>query len=164
MRANFTYIIRGIVRTSGTLSTSGQRYQLWFGMSDVPRVADSSDPINGNANSFMGFRYRDDNGSGGQWEAGSNDGSVSSTFTASGSAVTASTAYLLEIIATTTEIRFYIEGVLIATHTADIPVVGMGFTMGIRKTVGTTALGAVFEWVEIMAIRDVVKPNAYLGL
>lgn len=164
LRSGFTYIIRGIVRTSGTLSTSGQRYQLWFGMSDRPRVADASDPILGNANHFMGFRYRDDNGSGGQWEAGSNDGAGGSAlFTPSGVTVAISTAYLLEIVATTTEIKFYIEGVLVATHTTDLPTAAMGFTMGIRKTVGTTAMNAVFEWVEIMAIRGTIKPTAYPG-
>jgi hypothetical protein len=125
------------------LSTAGERFRVRCGFGN--RTDDQAHTDGAY------FNYRDDESSG-QWVATTIANSTSTgTVTASGVTVAADTDYILEIIGTTAELRYYINGTLVATHTSNIPS-GTSRTFGIFnqmiKTVGTTARLVYLDWVK----------------
>ena len=121
------------LRTEPALSTALQRYTLRTGLFSItlPNVV-----VDG-----LGFEY-DDSQNGGRWQAITHDGIETSTDT--GIAVTASTWYKLEaeINDAGTSVDFFIDDVLVATNTTNIPS-GTGFRLfyntHIMKLLGTTS-------------------------
>jgi hypothetical protein len=75
------------------------------------------------------------------------------TETVTAVAVVATTWYRQRIVANAdgTEIKFYIDGVLVATHTTNLPSTGLSMVTGIAKTVGTTFRDAYQDycWIKV---------------
>ena len=91
----------------------------------------------------IAFEYTDAAGIGSAWECVTRSNSVE-TRTAVGSNLVASQFYILKITvnAAGTEVNFYLDDVLVATHTTNIPTGtarATGALVHIRKTLGTTA-------------------------
>ena len=94
---------------------SSVRYWVgWF--SGDPRSADDPAGLH-----LMGFRYSTDAGDT-NWMAATKDGTTLAT-TNTGVAVTADTKYRFKMIADSTagNVKFYINGTLVATHSANLP-------------------------------------------
>lgn len=87
----------------------------WIGLSDVSFTG-SNDPT-GN---LAAFRYST-GASDTNWMAATNDNSGGCGFTDTGIAVTASTPYTLRAALTATDVKFYIDGALVATRTTNLP-------------------------------------------
>lgn len=100
------------VQTGANVTT----LRIWVGVFSGSPVASSDPAVHG-----AGFRFDTSAGSV-NWWAWSNDGSGGGTLTNTGVTPSSHTAYTLEIeIVSTTELRFYIDGVLVATHTTNLP-------------------------------------------
>lgn len=115
------------------LSTATERFYLEAGFVDNL----------GGATSYSAYFSYTDNVNSGQWQCTTSDGTGSTT-TNTSVAPTASVFQRLEIEinATASEAKFYIDGTLVATITTTIPTGTTnrtGVAVQIRKTVGTTA-------------------------
>lgn len=125
------------------LSNATNRYVIRVGFGDT----DTADHVDG-----AYFEY--DDAASALWRVKTASNSVRTT-TPTAITVAANTWYRLEVEvnATGTEAKFYIDGTLVATHTANIPV-GSGRDVGagafLIKSVGTTARTVMLDW---MAIR-----------
>ena len=120
-----------------TLSNSTDAFYHFFGLSAQITAAaqtngvlflyDSSAAVTGAAAS-------------GRWQVMTAAAS-SRTFTTTSIQVTANQWYKLTGIvnAAGTSVQFYIDDVLVATHTTNIPTAAIGFVSNLQKTVGTTA-------------------------
>lgn len=99
---------------SGATLTNGR---WWIGcFSATPETSD--DP----AVSGFGFRYATATDGTAYWRCWSNDGSGGGTVTATTVAVASNTAYTFRVdVVSTSEIRYYIAGTLVATHTTNLP-------------------------------------------
>lgn len=100
------------VQTGGTITN----LRIWVGAFSATPMASDDPTIHG-----VGFRYSTTSGSV-NWQAWSNDGSGGGTLTNTGVTPNSHTAYTLEIeIVSTSSVRFYINGTLVATHTTNLP-------------------------------------------
>ena len=100
------------VQTGATITT----IRVWVGAFSSSPVASSDPAVHGAC-----FRFDTSAGSV-NWWTWSNDGSGGGTLTNTGVTPASHTAYTLEIeIISTAEIRFYIDGALVATHTTNLP-------------------------------------------
>ena len=90
----------------------------------------------------MYFSYSHEESSG-NWECGTSKNGAATTETDSEVAVEVATWYTLKIVVNSdaTEIKFYIDGSLVATHTTNLPNTNTVHypMLGIRKSVGTTS-------------------------
>jgi hypothetical protein len=115
-------------------------YRLWVGLFSGS-VHTSSDPAVHGA----GFRY--DTGADGTafWRTWSNDGTSTGTVTTTSASVVASTAYRLRIhVQDSTysgleQVRFWVNDVLVATHTTNLPLTGFTLIPHVRLTTLTAA-------------------------
>lgn len=98
---------------SGSAITSGR---WWIGCF-------ASTPLGSSDPAIHGFGFRFDTSAGSvNWWAWNNDGGSPGTLTNTGITVTSNTAYTLRVeFPSTSEIRFYIDDVLVATHTTNLP-------------------------------------------
>jgi len=96
------------------------------------------------------FAYTDAAGTGAAWDCVTTSNSLE-TRTTVGSNVVANQWYVLEISvnAAGTSVEFFIDGVLVATHTSNIPTLvarATGPAVSIRKTLGATARTLVTDY------------------
>lgn len=122
------------------LSTVTERFTWLGGFSNAITGAASAQQVQ--------FRYIDTE-NGGNWTCLSRQNNVE-TAVNSGVAVAANTWYLLEVRLNTTEAKFYIDGVLVATITTNLPTSGgsqyFGWLFGIAKSIGTTTRTAQYDY------------------
>jgi hypothetical protein len=136
------------LETSALLSTALERYTLrsgWFSIALPNTIANG-----------VGFEYQD-NQNGGRWQAITADG-VGETSADTGVLVTGTTWYKqeVEVNAAGTSVDFFIDDVLVATITTDIPD-GTGFShfynCHIMKLIGTSPrtlyVDAAYQYQEI---------------
>ncbi len=134
------------MRTDAALSTALQRYTLRNGLFSIslPNIV----------NEGCGFEY-DDSQNGGRWQAITHDGVETSTDT--GVTVAADTWYKMEveINAAGDSVDFFIDDVLVATNTTNIPAAtaDLFYNAHIMKLIGTTArfahMDAAYGYVEL---------------
>lgn len=124
----------------GGLSNATNRYIVLSGLGN------SAGP-GANPSDFIGFRYTD-NENGGNWQAVTRNAGTS-TSTDTGVAATAADdfhRYEVTANAAGTEVKFYIDGTLVATNTTNIPTGNWGvMPLGIWKTVGTSARTGIID-------------------
>jgi hypothetical protein len=128
-----------IVRPGPTISS----YRFWAGMFDaVPNSA--SDPVVNGA----GFRYATDVDGTAFWRTWSNDNSGAGTATTTSVAIVAGQEYTLRIKCLASSIEFYIDDVLVATHSTNLPATGtlMGYNISLATL---TAAARAFSWSRI---------------
>jgi hypothetical protein len=103
------------IKTGGSIAN----VRIWVGMFSATPMA-SADPVI----SAAGFRY--DTVADGTvfWRTYTNDDTTTGTVTTTTTAIAADTTYRLGIVvdSASTTVRFYINGILVATHTTDLPV------------------------------------------
>jgi hypothetical protein len=109
----------------------------WFGFFSATPMAASDPAING-----MGFRYSTDVDGTAFWRCWSNDGVLGGTVTVTAVPFVAGTSYTLsiELSPDGTAIFFYINDVLVATHTTDLP--GAAVNLGHVERIATLAGGS----------------------
>jgi hypothetical protein len=119
---------------SGSAVTTAQ---YWVGCTDGSVVQyNATDPANNGA----AFRYSTD-ASDTNWMAWTNDGSGGGTLTDTGVAVSANTAYTLRIDLGASDVTFYVNGVVKATHTTNLPgsTTSLGFIWAVSALAGSAA-------------------------
>jgi hypothetical protein len=129
------------------LATVGENFEAVFGEAingTHSNLAASSD--------FVGFRYNRSSSSG-NWEAVTKAAAGSTTTTDTGVAVAATTRYRLKIVVNSalSQVQFYINDVLKATHTTNIPAdaIAMASGFGAKKSVGTSPTNMLnVDWFE----------------
>lgn len=153
-----TRVISGTLRNSGTkfvltqrmalenLSDGTNRYIAFFGIGDA-----NSEPVNVG----MYFRYTDNINSG-RWECVTTNSGTVTTVTDSG--ITADTTYhvfTIEIAADGLSVMFYIDGILVQTHTTNINTATSPILIQrmIIKSVGTTARKLNCDYVSFVLSR-----------
>lgn len=129
-----------------TVSTASVRY--WIGLWDDSGadILDSATP----AIHMVGFRYDSAVDSGnGHWRCVSNDGGVTPTVTDSGVLIAINTVYDMRIVVGASNIKFYINGVLVATHTTDLPNTGVDLTTvcGVKR-LGASERSVKLGWMK----------------
>lgn len=128
----YTHYFSTVFAAWTNLSTATERFYLEAGFMD--NLA--------GATSFSAYFSYTDNVNTGQWQCITSDGTGSTT-TSTTVAPAASTFQRLDISvnAAATEVKFFIDGTLVGTHTANIPTGTnrTGIAVQQRKTVGTTA-------------------------
>lgn len=119
------------------LSTAGERFNFDMGFYGAETLA--ADAIR--------FRYSDNLNSG-NWTAETISAAAATTATDSGVAVAADTWYKLriDINAAGTSVTFYVNGVLVATHTTDITAVLIAPRARMIKSVGTTSRSGYVDY------------------
>ena len=124
-----------------TLSTPLQRFTIRTGFWNIA--------LPNTVNSGIGFEY-DDSQNGGRWQAITDDAPGVETSTDTGILATAGTwfKHSFTINADGTEVKFFIDNVLVATNTTNIPS-GAGFghfvSMMIMKLIGTASRGSYLD-------------------
>ena len=117
-----------------TLSTAADRFFVRFGF-------DSDITTNAGAGASTISLYYDDATSGGNWTCRTGVSSVY-TNTNSGVPVVVNTNYNLRIVTTSTIVRFYIDDVLVATHSTNIPSTSTGvMAYDIKTSLTVTTAG-----------------------
>lgn len=78
------------------------------------------------------------------WSAASSDGTTDEV-TATAVAIAADTVYTCEIVLSATDVKFYLNGSLIATHSTSIPnsTTPLGFTVQVRRLTGATTTAEI---------------------
>lgn len=100
-------------QSGGTL-TNGR---WWIGCFSATPMASDDPAVHG-----FGFRYATATDGTAFWRTWTNDGSSGGTATTTTVAVASNTAYTFRVdVVSTTEIRFYVNGTLVATHTTNLP-------------------------------------------
>jgi hypothetical protein len=139
-------ILEMMVKTPSALSDATNRYNCLAGLHD--NFAAAPQALDG-----VYFHYRDNLNSG-KWQATTYSTTSAGTTTAdTGTTVAASTWYCLriEINSAASEAKFYIDDVLKATITTNIPsgvADQTGVCVGIRKGAGTTARNMYVDYVD----------------
>lgn len=140
--------------TNGSLSTSGEEFQLTVGFGDAFNTA--GQPVDGAC-----FIYRRD-ADGDFWVAVTRSNSTETkTVTAVAPAgYSAMTIFKVEVNAAGTSISYSINGSVVATHTTNIPtgssrVLGIG--MKLEKQNGTTARYAYADWFRLKKTRSAAR-------
>lgn len=132
--------IEFMVKLGATISS----YRFWAGLFDaVPNSA--SDPtLNGAA-----FRYATDVDGTAFWRCWSNDNSGGGSVTTTSVAVAANGTYRLRIKCNASDIEFYIDDVLVATHSSNLPVATtmLGYNISLATLTGSSR---AFSWSRIM--------------
>jgi len=122
------------------LSSSAERFIVYAGFFDS---------LTGTPAEGAYFRYSDDV-NGGDWQCVTVTGSTETT-TDSNVAPTVGTynKFRIEVNAAASEVKFYIDGNLVATHTTNIPGSGDRFGVGfnVRKTVGTSTRQSRWDYL-----------------
>lgn len=123
------------------LSTAGQRFIARYGIGVSGLISDVANGVY--------FRYSDSENSG-RWVAVSRSGGVESVINSSVAVAALTPAHLQFIVNSAgTSIEFFINGSSIGTIATNIPnASNMGHSVGLQKTVGTTA---VFIYCPLMA-------------
>lgn len=90
----------------------------WLGLFSATPIAATDPAIDG-----MGFRYSTDVDGTAFWRCWTNDGAGGGTVTVTTVALTANTVYNLaiEVDSAGANVKFYINGILVATHTTNLP-------------------------------------------
>jgi hypothetical protein len=104
--------------SSGGMPNSGDL--LWVGVSSNDLYT-SADP---SGLKVAAFRYAPGTDATAFWRAYTADGSSNSEVTDTGVAIVADTKYLLSVKLSSTDVKFYINGTLVATHSTHIPPTG----------------------------------------
>ena len=145
MSVNFNTSYRynfGIKYRVEDLSDGTDTYKSWFGFADDH--SSEAGIVDG-----AWFSYTDGESSG-QWECNTSSNSTR-TVTASGITVAADTDYILELTyAPGGTVYFYINKVLVATHSTNVPsgvTRATSINNSIRKSAGTTNRKVYFEWM-----------------
>lgn len=97
----------------GALVTS-VRY--WVGMFSATPVASATPAIH-----LAAFRYDTTADGTAFWVCATDDGGAAPTTTTTANAISAGGVYTLRVRADSTDVRFFIDGVLVATHTTNLP-------------------------------------------
>lgn len=115
-RWNYRPMYSTVVRPGGPFAPVLVRH--WVGLFDSTPMAASDPAING-----MGFRYDTTVDGTAFWRCWSNDGAGGGTVTVTTVAFAGSTIYRLAIVVNPNglSVDFYINDVLVATHTTDLP-------------------------------------------
>jgi hypothetical protein len=122
------------------LPTTITSYRLWVGLFSGS-IHTSSDPVIDGA----GFRYATDVDGTAFWRCWSNDGTSGGTATTTTASVIAGTHYRLRIhvqdntFSSNDQIRFWVNDVLVATHTTNMPRTGIVLIPHVRLTTLTAA-------------------------
>lgn len=127
----FRPIYKAFMRTGPVITDV--RY--WFGLFSATPAAADDPAING-----MGFRYSTAVDGTAFWRCWTNDGVGGGTVTVTTVPFTADTTYILSIMISPdgTQIFFFINDVLVATHTTDLP----GATVNLGHVERITTIGA----------------------
>ena len=105
------------VMKTGGLSTSSENCRIWVGLFEGDPMASSAPSID-----YMAFRYATDVDGTAFWRAVTDDGSGTPTATTTSVAITTDTRYELRIdCSDSSSVKFYIDNVLVATHTTTLP-------------------------------------------
>lgn len=133
--------------------TSIDDIQLWFALqSDRALTREDSTPDV----ELTGFRYSTDVDGTAFWRAVTINGTgASANVTTTATAIAVSTIYRLEIRITATEHKFYINEVLVATHTTTLPTLTTGLTafLGVLSR-SNTGSDRGFKWNTIDLIKE----------
>ena len=127
------------------LSTSVQRFYAGLGVADRGIYSVSASPA---SRFWHAFRYKDDVNSG-NWVCESNNNGTVTTTNTSVAATTDNAAFEIRVNAANDSVTFYIDGVLVATHTTNLVPSSQFVTpfCGIGKTVGTTARTVISDYL-----------------
>lgn len=119
--------------------------RIWVGVfSGIPNS--SADPAEHGA----AFRFDTSAGDGGNgnWRAWTNDGSGGGTITDTGVDCTGDVGQVFKIIMNASEVEFYIDGLLVATHTTNLP--GSTTMLGYNVSCSTlTSAARVVSWSRV---------------
>lgn len=125
-----------------TLSTLAERYTAYLGFGDTTASGDMNDGAY--------FRYND-NVNGGRWECVTAVAGVRTATDSTIAAVGTFCIFEVRINAAGTSVEFYINDVLVATNTTDIPVAaGFGLMFKIEKSIGVTARLIHMDWYDFL--------------
>lgn len=134
-RRDYIPIHEIMMRTGGSVAS----VRFWIGLFQSTPMASATPAIH-----YAGFRY--DTGVDGTafWRCVTDSASGVPTVTTTAVAMTANTAYRLKLILTSANVRFYINDVLVATHTTTLPANGV-------------ALGHVEQCRVLVAATQVIR-------
>jgi hypothetical protein len=131
----------GLRIVTEVLSDGTETYTAYCGFIDNSGAGDHTDG--------MYFRYTH-SVNGGRWEAVTSTNSVRTATDTGVSAAITYKVFEIEVDQAVTEVRFYIDGTLVATNTTNIPPAfstnQFGYGMKIEKSVGTTARNLSMDW------------------
>ena len=153
LSANYTHVQRGweaefvtLVRIDPSLITTVRN---WVGLFSGDPSASSMPAVH-----LVGFRY--DTGVDGTayWRACSSNGSTS-TVVATSVAVVANAVYLMRIVCSnvTGDVRFYINGLLVATLNTNLPTASQGLGYAVRVTTLAAAARNI-KWSRIHVLHN----------
>jgi hypothetical protein len=113
-RRTYRFSYNAWIKTGGSIAD----VRIWIGLFSATPMA-SADPALHSA----GFRYDTVADGTAFWRAYSNDATTTGLATTTTTAIAADTTYRLGMVidAATTTLRFYINGILVATHTTELP-------------------------------------------
>jgi len=116
------------------LSTVAEAYTVRFGFFDSMTVVDGPTTVRGACFRYTNSVY------GGNWQAVTKSlGVETSTDTGVAAALGAMRRFTIDSNANGTEVRFFIDDNLVATHTSNIPTAGVGYGINFLKSAGTIA-------------------------
>ncbi len=132
-----------------TLSTGAQEYISRFLFGDSLVAADHTNGIY--------FEY-DRAASGNVWRCKTAAGGVRTT-TATATAIVAGTWYRLRVRIASAQVLFYVDGVLVATHVANIPTGAQRYAPNLRiqKTVGATSLAHLVDYFQMRLVTAATR-------
>lgn len=131
------------------LSVAAQEYVSRFLLGDSLVAADHTDGIY--------FEY-DRSLSGDVWRCKTAAGGVR-TATATAAAIAAGTWYRLRVLITSTQVLFYVDGTLVATHVTNIPTGAQRYAPNLRiqKTVGTTLRTHLVDYFQMRLVTAATR-------
>ena len=124
-----------------TLSTGAERFTTYVGFGDNVATGDMAEGCY--------FRYTDSVNSG-KWEAVTAKASVKTAVDTGVAANTQYSIFEVRINAAGTSVEYYINDVLVATITTNIPVSPFGMIHKIEKSVGTTSRRFHMDWFDFI--------------
>lgn len=133
------------------LSDATDTYSTRIGISDLSNVA-TGDPDNG-----VFFRYTHSVNSG-EYEAVCRAGGVETATDTNVAATTSYKVFEIRVNEAATSVTFYIDGVLVATISTNIPTgVDSNFYSHILKSAGTTSRNLHLDWTEITLTKTTAR-------
>ena len=103
-----------VAATPFTNSFTARNFRIWCGLFESSPAASNTAPAN-SAGFFI-------NAGNGNWQTVTADGSATQEVTDTGLTVASNTFYVLQVDCSTNgQVRFLIDGTLVATHTTDLP-------------------------------------------
>ena len=126
-----------------TLSTGSERYTTYVGFGDNIASGDMTDGCY--------FRYNDSVNSG-RWEAVTSAAGVRTATNTGITAVTTYSIFDIRVNSAGTSVTFYIDDVLVATNTTNIPVspTYFGLIFKTEKSIGTTSRTNHIDWYDFL--------------